>query len=241
MKYGVQLYSLRNIGKAQGLEAILKTVADAGYDGVEFAGFYDHTPEEVKALCEKYNLIPYSAHIQARDIPANIEYIKTLGFKIVYTAGIFGDGWTDKYQEQLEFHKKAYEMLKEIGVEFGYHNHAHEYANGQDLVNKITTDVPGMKIEIDLCWATYGGQNVVEKMKEYEGRLRCIHIKELDEGDPHTVPPSIVGEGIVDMQGAFNEAKRQGLEWGVLEVEQFNMPESEYLVKSLANIKKLSK
>ena len=241
MKYGVQLYSLRNIGKAQGLEAILKTVADAGYDGVEFAGFYGHTPEEVKALCEKYNLIPYSAHIQAAQIPDNIEYIKTLGFKIVYTAGIFGDGWTDKYQEQLEIHKKAYEMLKEIGVEFGYHNHAHEYANGQDLVNKITTDVPGMKIEIDLCWATYGGQNVVEKMKEYEGRLRCIHIKELDEGDPHTVPPSIVGEGIVDMQGAFKEAKRQGLEWGVLEVEQFNMPESEYLVKSLENIKKLSK
>ena len=132
-------------------------------------------------------------------------------------------------------------MLKEIGVEFGYHNHAHEYANGQDLVNKITTDVPGMKFEIDLSWATYGGQNVVEKMKEYEGRLRCIHIKELDEGDPHTVPPSIVGEGIVDMVGAFKEAKRQGLEWGVLEVEQFNMPESEYLVKSLANIKKLSK
>lgn len=241
MKYGVQLYSLRNIGKANGLEAILKTVADAGYDGVEFAGFYGHTPKEVKALCEKYNLIPYSAHIQARDIPANIEYIKTLGFKIVYTAGIFGDGWTDKYQEQLEIHKKAYEMLKEIGVEFGYHNHAHEYANGQDLVDKITTDVPGMKIEIDLCWATYGGQNVVEKMKEYEGRLRCIHIKELDEGDPHTVPPSIVGEGIVDMVGAFKEAKRQGLEWGVLEVEQFNMPESEYLVKSLTNIKKLSK
>ena len=241
MKYGVQLYSLRNIGKENGLEAILRTVADAGYDGVEFAGFYGHTPKEVKALCEKYNLIPYSAHIQAAQIPDNIEYIKTLGFKIVYTAGIFGDGWTDKYQEQLEIHKKAYEMLKEIGVEFGYHNHAHEYANGQDLVNKITADVPGMKIEIDLCWATYGGQNVVEKMKEYEGRLRCIHIKELDEGDPHTVPPSIVGEGIVDMQGAFKEAKRQGLEWGVLEVEQFNMPESEYLVKSLENIKKLSK
>ena len=43
------------------------------------------------------------------------------------------------------------------------------------------------------------------------------------------------------MAGAFKEAKRQGLEWGVLEVEQFNMPESEYLVKSLENIKKLSK
>ena len=241
MKYGVQLYSLRKIGNEQGLEAILKTVAEAGYDGVEFAGFYGHTPEEVKVMCEKYNLIPYSAHIQAENIEDNLEYIKTLGLKIVYTAGIWRDGWTDKYPAELENHKKAYNMLKDVGVEFGYHNHAHEYQNGNDYVDKITTDVEGMKIELDLCWATYGGQNVVEKMKEYQGRLRCIHIKELAEGDPHTVPPPVVGEGIVDMKGAFAEAKRQGIEWGVLEVEQFNIPESEYLKKSLENIKKLSK
>lgn len=242
MKYGVQLYSLREIGNKYGMDAMLKTVAEAGYDGVEFAGFYGLTPNEVKSLCEKYNLIPYSAHIQADDVEKNLDYIKTLGMKVVYTPGIFGDNWDDdKYSETVEKHIKICNMLKEIGVEFGYHNHAFEFESGKDLINKITTDVEGMKIELDLCWATCGGQNVVEKMKEYKVRLKCIHIKECPDGDAYKLPPPVVGEGIVDMKGAFKEAANQGIDWGVLEVEIFDMPEIEYLKKSLDNIKKLSK
>ena len=43
------------------------------------------------------------------------------------------------------------------------------------------------------------------------------------------------------MQGSLKEAKRQGIEWGILEVEYFDMPEMEYLSKSLYNIQKLEK
>ena len=241
MKCGIQLYSIRKIGSEQGLEAMLKMVSEAGYDGVEFAGFYGHTPLEVKALCEKYNLIPYSAHIKAHEIEENLEYIKTLGIKVIYTPGIWKDAWAQNYEEELELNKKAFNMLKEIGVEYGYHNHAHEYADGQDLVDKLTTEIEGMKIELDLGWASFAGLNVVEKMKDYDGRLKCIHIKELGNGNPHTEAPPVVGEGVVDMKGAFDEAKRQGLEWGVLEVEAFNMPEMEYITRSIKNIKNLCK
>lgn len=238
MKYGIQLYSLRDIGSKHGLEELLKMVSKAGYDGVEFAGFYGHTPLEVKALCEKYNIIPFSAHLKAEEVEANLEYIKTLGFKIVFTPGVFKDGWDEKYPEQLALNKKAYEMLKEIGVEFGYHNHAHEYVDGKENVNKLTNDVKGMKVELDIGWATFAGLDVAYKMQEYEGKLKAIHVKELGNGNPHTEAPPVVGEGVVDMVGAFKEAKRQGIEWAILEVEQFNIPETEYIEKSIINMKK---
>lgn len=45
MKYGVQLYSLRETAEREGAEKILQMVSEAGYDGVEFAGFYGRTPE----------------------------------------------------------------------------------------------------------------------------------------------------------------------------------------------------
>ena len=45
MKFAVQLYSLRELAKREGAEAVLRTVSEAGYDGVEFAGFYDLSPE----------------------------------------------------------------------------------------------------------------------------------------------------------------------------------------------------
>ena len=53
MKYGVQLYSLRKMIESNGLEEAIKTVAFAGYQGVEFAGFYGYSPNEIKSLLEK--------------------------------------------------------------------------------------------------------------------------------------------------------------------------------------------
>ena len=238
MKYGVQLYSLREIGEKDGLEAILKIVSEAGYEGVEFAGFYGESPENVKRLLEKYNLKAVSAHISAGEVEKNLPYVKTLGLKYVFTAGIWGDAWEDEnYPNTVAEHKKALKILNDIGVEFGYHNHSHEFANGQDLIKKITDDVPGMRVELDLCWATYGGRNVVETMKEYGDKMLCIHIKELSKDAKGNAP--IVGEGAVDMYGAFKTANEQNLEWGILEVEGYGMPEIDYLKKSLENIKKI--
>ena len=54
MKIAVQLYSLRDIIKGSGEEllAILPKIKALGYDGVEFAGLFGHTAEEVKKMCE---------------------------------------------------------------------------------------------------------------------------------------------------------------------------------------------
>lgn len=242
MKYGVQLYSLREMAEKVGMEGILKAVSEAGYDGVEFAGFHGCSPKEVKALLDKYNLIGVAAHIGADDIENKLPYIDEIGMSCVFTPGIWGDGFSDeKFPEQVEMHKNALEILNKRGVKFGYHNHDFEFNGGKNLVKKITDAVDGMKVELDLCWATVAGRNVVETMKEFEGKLEFIHIKECPFGDARILPPPVVGEGAVDMKGAFAEAKRQGLEWGILEVEKFDMPEEEYLKKSLENIKKLSK
>ncbi len=47
MKYGLQLYSIRDMA-GEDFEKTLKTVAEMGYDLVESAGFFGHSAEEVK-------------------------------------------------------------------------------------------------------------------------------------------------------------------------------------------------
>ena len=84
MKFAVQLYSLRELAAREGAEAVLRTVSEAGYDGVEFAGFYDLSPQQMKALLEKYHLEPVSAHIGADSVAPSIEYIDTLGIGNVF-------------------------------------------------------------------------------------------------------------------------------------------------------------
>lgn len=84
MKYGVQLYSLRETAEREGAEKILQMVSEAGYDGVEFAGFYGRTPEEMKELLKKYKLVGISAHIRPEAVEENLPYIDALGIKYVF-------------------------------------------------------------------------------------------------------------------------------------------------------------
>ena len=242
MLLGVQLYSLRETAEKEGAEKVLSLVSEAGYDGVEFAGFYGKTPEEMKALLEKYKLIPISAHIGAAAVEENLPYIDALGIKYVFIPWVGTETFSspEKYAELLQTVKKAKALLDERGVVFGYHNHAHEYEGGNDYIGKITKDA-GIKAELDVFWATVAGKDAVAEMKRLEGALSFVHIKEAAEKDPAKNPQPIVGEGAVDMKGVFAEAKKQNIPWAVLEVEHYPCGEAEYLKKSFENMKKLAK
>ena len=78
-RFGLQLYSVREEIKANGFPAMLETVKRAGYDCVEFAGFYGYSPEEVVKLLKASGLDGISAHIGLGDIEAQLPYIDAIG------------------------------------------------------------------------------------------------------------------------------------------------------------------
>ncbi len=242
MKLGVQLYSLRERAEKEGAEKVLSMVAEAGYDGVEFAGFYGKTPEEMKALLAAYKLEGISAHIRPEAVEENLPYIDALGIKYVFIpwAGTEEFETPEKYEALLEATRRAKTLLDERGIVFGYHNHAHEYADGNDYIGKIVRDA-GIRAELDVFWATVAGKDAVAEMRRLQGALAFVHIKEAAAEDPVQNPQPIVGEGAVDMKGVFAEAAAQSIPWAVLEVEHFPCGEEEYLKKSLLNMRKLAK
>jgi hypothetical protein len=60
-RIGVQLYTLRSL-LADDFEGSLEQVAGIGYDEVEFAGYYDRSPADIKALLDRAGLTAPSAH-----------------------------------------------------------------------------------------------------------------------------------------------------------------------------------
>ena len=56
----VQVYSVRDDAKAD-LRATLTKIKEMGYDGVEFAGLYDHTGDEVRAMLDEIGLVEVHA------------------------------------------------------------------------------------------------------------------------------------------------------------------------------------
>ena len=78
----VQLYTLRAEAQKD-FPAVLKTVADIGYKGVEFAGLHGHSATEIKALIDDLGLVTSSSHT-ALPAPENIS-------QLVDTEGTLGN------------------------------------------------------------------------------------------------------------------------------------------------------
>ncbi|MFA7637306.1 MAG: sugar phosphate isomerase/epimerase [Monoglobales bacterium] len=186
-KVGLQLYSVRDKMEAD-MDNTLDAVKKAGYDYVEFAGYFNKTAKEVKALLDKHGLECVSVH-QTYDVfldepERNVEYLKTIGAK--YSAVPWmgkekhnGSGRFDKTVEEIT---KVAKLLKENGIQMLYHNHDFEFEKyeGKFLNDWLMESIPADLIQpqVDTCWVHYAGYNPAKYIEKYSGRIEVIHLKD---------------------------------------------------------------
>ena len=186
MKVGIQLYSIRSEMEMD-MDAALKAVKEMGYDYVEFAGFFDKSAEEVKALLDKHGLKAISVHQGAdpwlEQGQAAIDYLKTVGVEYCaipwYSAEkLEGEAWEDTKKLFSDFGK----ALKDNGINLLYHNHDFEFKkfDGKYTIDKMYEEVPAelMNPEFDTCWVHYAGENPCDYIRKYNGRLNVLHLKD---------------------------------------------------------------
>lgn len=239
MKTALQLYSLRDVAAAEGGERALALAAEAGFEGVEFAGFYGRTPEETAEMLAKYRLTAVSAHVGVDEIEKYLPHIEALGLACVVVP------WSpcptgDEARAFFEKMNAARELLSARGVALGYHNHAAEYAEGRDFVRELMDAVPGLFAEPDVFWLHVAGLDPAEKLREYGSRVSLVHIKEAARENPESAPEPFVGEGAIDMPAVFSRAEELGAEWAILEAEHFDCPAERYLKESIRAMKKFA-
>lgn len=245
-RFGIQLYSVKDEIKEYGLDNVLAEIKKAGYDCVEFAGFYGLTPDEMAQALEKHGLKGVSAHMSASAVAENLEYIDRLGIERVYIACMGKDAlFGDAHEAAVAEVKAAKALLDERGVIYGYHNHAHEYAYGKDGVYRLISEIDGYTAQLDLFWAKAAGRDPLYFMRKYGDKLSCIHVKDLNVnwklGEPaEAYPCAIIGEGQADCEAAIKLAVEMGIDLFILEVEGFPCDWKEYLQKSCDNMKKFA-
>ena len=90
MEYGIQMYSVRDFTKDD-LDGALRQVSELGYKFVEFAGFFGHSAEAVKAMLDKYGLRVSGTHTGWQEVAEHFEetvaYHKTIGNKNIIVPG----------------------------------------------------------------------------------------------------------------------------------------------------------
>ncbi len=220
MKKGVQMYAIRELAK-ESMEKALETVANIGYEGVEFAGFFDYSAEQIADMLKKYNLEVLGAHVGADLIVDQTE--ETIAFhKTIGNTRIICPGYALKTRadvvELAEKIKAVAPKYKAAGMKIFYHNHAHEFVkDGEDyLIDILASEVPAdmLSLEFDAYWVYRGGECPVKYLTKYADRVEIFHAKD-GIGEQSTT----LSEGAVDIVSVFEFAKKHNMAWAVAESE----------------------
>lgn len=240
MKKGVQLYSIRAM-TADGMETALKAVSEIGYEGVEFAGFCDHTAVEIAAMLAKYNLKALGAHVawelSLDAVEETIAYHKAIGNNRIVIP------WCDlkTRADVFAFAEKinaAIPQYKAAGMRLYYHNHNHEFVKEGDeyLLDILAKAAPELWLELDMYWVYRGGESPVAYMHKYKNRLDLFHAKDgIDEVS------TALGEGKATIAEVIALAKTLPVEWIVAETEISDVAEEQLgaIKKDYQNLLKL--
>ena len=182
-----QLYSAREEA-AQNLEAVLSKLKELGYDGVEFAGFYGHSAQEIKELLDKYQLTAISSHVPLASIEADmfgtIAFHQAIGCR--YIAVPYLDDKTRPgapgFAHALKVIGKFARLTKEAGIQLLYHNHDFEFVQlsgmyALDFLYEMMCPCL-LKCEIDVCWVKYAGEDPAAYLRKYADRIPVVHLKD---------------------------------------------------------------
>lgn len=225
MKIALQMYTLREECNVDFFGTLAK-VAELGFKGVEFAGFFSYSAKEVKEQLDQLGLVAVGSHtpLQAleKDLDALIEYNKVIGNPFIICPY---SKWEDRksLEDIANILNKASKKIKENGMTLLYHNHSHEFdlidgQYGLDLLYDLTK-VAGVNMELDTHWLSRVGIDVPTYMEAYGERCQLVHLKDLKIVDGQMTFAAL-GEGIMNIKNIIYTAKKIGIEWLVVENDQ---------------------
>lgn len=182
MEYGLQLYSVRDFTEKD-LDSTLKRVAEIGYRYVEFAGFFNHSAEQVKAMLQEYGLIVSGTHSGFGDLDADfaatVKYHHTIGNTNYIVPGA---PWRTaaELDETIEKMNKYAPMLASEGIKLAYHNHDGEFKPNADglIAHEEMERRTDIDFQIDTYWAFVAGRDPVEVITRLKDRVHVIHLKD---------------------------------------------------------------
>jgi sugar phosphate isomerase/epimerase len=235
-KVGMQLYTVRT-ELEKDFDGTLAKVAAIGYKEVEFAGYFTHTPSQVRDALKRHGLASPAAHIDYPTVSDPSKWAKALDDARVIGHTFLVNPWIDEpLRNQPDFWMRAAETYntagaaaKKHGIQFCYHNHNFEFYPRQDAGGKTPMDVllescdPKLvKIELDLCWIAAAGKDPLDYFQRYPGRFPLVHVKGLKKVPAPSADPTPIAqvlaeltdvgtEDVVDWKRIFAKSKAAGI------------------------------
>jgi sugar phosphate isomerase/epimerase len=220
----LQLYTVRE-ETARDMPGTLRRVSDIGYPAVEFAGFGDLSPQELKTIIDDLGLRASGAHVPFDSWQADPETVvadmHTLecAHAVLPMAPPEYRGDEAAVARLAESFNRWGEVCRQGDVTFSYHNHDFEFAPlGESTIWDVLvreTDPAIVGLELDLYWIKYGGAEPESVLRDVGDRVSLVHLKDMAPDDTRSDLP--VGEGTMPWQELIPAADAVGAEWYIAE------------------------
>jgi sugar phosphate isomerase/epimerase len=200
-------------------------LAQTGYKAVEGYGGLYGDPSALRARLDAHGLSMPSGHfgldMVEADPKAAIATATQLGMDKVFVPWIAPEARGTDLASWRTFAQRVARALapvRDAGFTVGWHNHDFDLA---DLGGTTPTGLmveAGLDLELDLGWVTRAGQDPVEVLRRFSGRVKAVHVKDLaPAGTAEEDGWADVGHGTQDWGAIKAELDAQGIAHWVIE------------------------
>ena len=243
----LQLYSIRE-DCARDLEGSIKAVAEMGYEGVEFAGYYERDADELKDLCAAYGLAVVGTHIGldtllGGELEATLAFNKALDNRYLIVPGLTEERRASRaaWLETAGLFDEIAARLEPYDMRTGYHNH---YVEFQPMGGELPWDTffgntrTDVVMQLDTGNMYHGAAEPVGFLQRYPGRAQLVHLKEHSSSDDK----ALIGEGEVEWTLVFEICETSGgTEWYIVEQESYAFSPLDCVERCLKNLQQMGK
>lgn len=178
------------------------------------------------AMAGRYKMPPPPANAPRPTLDAMIALAKQHGLQRIGTSMLLpGERAT-----AIAALNRAAATCAAAGLELYYHNHAYEFAGakGSRYLDRLKQELdPRVRLELDIFWAAVSNQAPDKLLREWKGRVRSIHLKDMAPDAPRglaetDMPPTAfrsLGEGVIALPAVLKAARAAGVEHYLIELD----------------------
>ncbi len=243
-KFSIQLWTVRDEA-GKDFRNCIRSLAKSGYTAIEGGGTGGLSVPDYLALMKETGVATMGAHtgidtLEGDKQQATLDLYTQLGAKFLALSLSSKEGTADSWKAYGERLTKIGRACKARGIQFQYHNHAHEFAkiDGKAPLEILldASDPELVLSQLDIGWVTRAGENAVAWMKKLGKRIGTIHLKDTTAAPDNQWTE--VGTGVLPLADVVKTGNELGIEWYIIEQDTCKIPTLESAAISLANAKK---
>jgi sugar phosphate isomerase/epimerase len=251
----LELYSVREAMK-EDVPGTLKKVAEMGYEGVEFAGFFDYSACDLRKMLDDNGLTCCGAHLGINtllgdELEKTAEFNWILGNPYLICPGLPGEytGSRDNWRKTAEVFNDISGKCRKLNAWVGYHNHHNEFTplDGEmpwdTFFGNTAYDVV---MQLDTGNALVGGSHVGQFVEKYPYRALTVHLKPYDlvagKDNLEAGYKAMIGDDSIPWLELFGQLEDfGGVRWYIVEYESDLYPPMQAVEVCLQRLKAMGK